>query len=192
MRDIQPFPWQTDTSTGDWFYRKTDHYKSTAQVIHLLADIVSKNGNLLLNVVQYPDGSLPPEMETFAKEMAAWIKVNGDAIFDTRPWKVYGEGPTIVAGGHFKENFPFTAQDIRFTTNGPTLYAIALGIPTKELRIKSLGKNASLAATPIAEVNLLGSDEKLNWSQEDDALVIQPAANWPAQNAVAFKITFTN
>ncbi|HEX3797715.1 MAG TPA: alpha-L-fucosidase [Verrucomicrobiae bacterium] len=190
MHDIQPYPWQTDTSTGDWFFRTNDQYKTTGQVIHLLADIVSKNGNLLLNVVQYPDGSLPPEMEVFLKEMAAWMKVNGEAIFKTRPWKIYGEGPTVVAGGNFKENYAFNANDIRFTTRGKTLYAIALGVPSDALRIKSLGLASGAADKAVTEVTLLGSREKLQWQQTPDALVIQPAHSWPAKDAVVFVIKF--
>ena len=116
MREIQPLPWQIDTSNGDWYFRDNDRYKTAAQVIRLLADIVSKNGNMLLNIVQYPDGSLPPESAELLKQLAAWMSINGEAIHGTRPWKVYGEGPTVVAGGHFKEEFPFTARDIRFTT----------------------------------------------------------------------------
>ena len=190
MTDIQPYHWQTDTSTGDWFYRTNDHYKTTGQVIHLLADIVSKNGNLLLNVVQYPDGSLPPEMEVFLKEMAAWMQVNGEAIFKTHPWKVYGEGPTVVAGGHFKENYNFTPDDVRFTARGPIVYAISLGEPTGELRIKSLALSGGVMERPVVEVRLLGSSEKLRWKQESDALVIQPAKSWPAKDAVVFAIKF--
>jgi alpha-L-fucosidase len=190
MSGIQPYPWQTDTSTGDWFYRTNDNYKTTGQVIHLLADIVSKNGNLLLNVVQYPDGSLPPNMETFLTEMAAWMKINGEAIFKTRPWKVYGEGPTVVAGGHFKENYAFNANDVRFTTRGKIVYAIALGVPTSELRIKSLASSGGATDKPITRVTLLGSKEKLHWTQEPDALVIQPATSWPTQDAVVFEIKF--
>ena len=153
MRAIQPLPWQTDTSNGDWYFRENDRYKTAAQVIRLLADIVGKNGNMLLNIVQYPDGSLPPESAKLLEELAAWMGVNGEAIHGTRPWKVYGEGPTVVAGGHFKEEFPFTAQDIRFTTKDGRLYAIVLGLPRQKVRIRSL------AGEPIAAVSLLGSHE---------------------------------
>jgi len=195
MRDINPRPWQTDTSTADWFYtdppfRKRAEPKSAAQVIRLLADIVSKNGNLLLNVVQYADGSLPPESQRLVEEMAVWMAVNSEAIHGTRPWKAYGEGPTVVAGGHFQEDFPFTAEDVRFTTKGDVLYAIALGVPTKPLRIKSLGKDAKLLDRPIAGIQLLGSQEKLDWSQQPDALVIPCPAKMPCDHAVALKITF--
>jgi alpha-L-fucosidase len=190
MKDINPLPWQTDTSIGDWFYSDGFKYKNTTEVIHILADIVSKNGNMLLNVVLYADGSLPPESRQFLDEMAAWMAVNGEAIHGTRPWKIFGEGPTVTASGHFKEDTAYTAQDIRFTTKASALYAITLGVPTKEVRIKSLGQASTLADKPVAEVTLLGSSEKLNWKQEADALVIQPAVHWPSQSAVTFAIKF--
>ena len=118
MADIQPFPWQTDASTGVWFWVPKDHYLSSTEVICGLTDIVSKNGNLLLNVTLLPDGSLAPEMETFLREMADWMKVNGEAIFGTRPWTVYGEGPTPFHRDAFSQNVKYTPQDIRFTRKG--------------------------------------------------------------------------
>jgi len=190
MKDINPLPWQTDTSMGDWFYSDGFKYKTTAEVIHMLADIVSKNGNMLLNVVLYADGSLPPEARQFLNEMAAWMAVNGEAIHGTRPWRIFGEGPTVTEAGDFKEDTAYTAQDIRFTTKADVLYAITLGVPTEEIRIKSLGRASTLVNKPVAEVTLLGSSEKLNWKQEADALVIQPAAEWPSQSAVAFVVKF--
>ncbi len=188
MTAINEYPWQTDTSNGDWFYRKGDHYKNTGVVLHLLADIVSKNGNLLLNVVLRPDGSLPPESEELVKGLTAWMPVNSEAIFGTRPWVVYGEGPTVVKGGSFKETFSFTAEDIRFTTKDSSLYAITLGIPKGPIVIKSLGSKSATGGNAISEVTLLGSKEKLDWKQQDDALVIQPAKDWPTSESVVFKI----
>jgi alpha-L-fucosidase len=126
---INPDPWQTDTSIGDWFYNRHWKYQPLSWTVHMLVDIVSKNGNLLLNVVLRPDGSLDPEVETMLHQLADWTAVNGEAIYGTRPWLVFGEGPTQVKGGAFKEDFTYTAQDIRFTTKGKTLYAIALGWP---------------------------------------------------------------
>jgi alpha-L-fucosidase len=189
MKDINPLPWQTDTSIGDWYYSDGFKYKTTAEVIHMLADIVSKNGNMLLNVVLYADGSLPPESRQFLDEMAAWMTVNGDAIHGTRPWKVFGEGPTKVTPGHFKEDTAYTAQDIRFTTKGKTLYAIVLGWPTQSLQIKSLGTAAKFLDKPIANIQLLGSDEKIQWSQTSGSLTVEPAQKQPCDYAVVFKIT---
>ena len=107
----------------------------------MLVDITSKNGNLLLNVVLRPDGTLDPEVETMLHQLADWTAVNGEAIYDTRPWLVYGKGEVKAKGGAFNENFPYTAKDIRFTTKANTLYAIALGWPDEgKIVIKSLAK----------------------------------------------------
>ena len=134
-----PHPWQTDTSIGDWFYNRHWKYQPLSWTVHMLVDIVSKNGNLLLNVVLRPDGSLDPEVETMLHQLADWTAVNGEAIYGTRPWLVYGEGAVQAKGGAFKENFNYSAKDIRFTTKGKTLYAIALGWPEDgKMVIKSL------------------------------------------------------
>jgi alpha-L-fucosidase len=190
MNGIQPLPWQTDTSMGDWFYSEGYKYKTTQDVVYMLADIVSKNGNLLLNVVQYPDGSLPPESRKFLDEMAAWMQVNGDAIYGTRPWKIYGEGPTKLEAGAFKENADYTASDIRFTTKGGALYAITLGEPKGQVRIASLGTQAGLEQRPVKSVSLVGSKESLRWKQQNDALVIDLPASLPTAIASSFKIGF--
>lgn len=190
MEGISPYPWQTCTSIGDWFYSENYQYKSTAQVVHMLTDIVSKNGNLLINVVQYPDGSLPPESLRFLKEMAAWIKVNGEAIYSTRPWKIYGEGPTSSAAGHFKEEDNYTAQDIRFTAKPDALYATTLAQPSKEIKIYSLGKNSTLIDKDIKKVTLLGYDKHVSWRQENDYLVVSLPDVLPTAYGSSVKIIF--
>ncbi len=190
MEGINLRPWQTDTSIGDWFYRDNDSYKSTGQIVHMLIDIVSKNGNLLLNVVQYPDGSLPPESQRFLKEMAAWTNVNGEAIYATKPWKIYGEGPTVAASGHFKEEDNYTARDIRFTSKGDILYATTLASPEKEIRINSLGSNNKYIDKRIKKVSLLGYSGKVNWTQESDALVVSLPATMPTPFSSSLKIEF--
>ena len=190
MNGIQPLPWQTDTSMGDWFYSEGYKYKTTQDVVYMLADIVSKNGNLLLNVVQYPDGSLPPESRKFLDEMAAWIQVNGEAIYGTRPWKTFGEGPTKLEAGAFKENADYTAADIRFTTKGGALYAITLGEPKGQVRIASLGTKAGLETRAVKSVSLVGGTAPLRWKQQDDALVIDVPASLPTAIASSFKIGF--
>ncbi|WAC49450.1 alpha-L-fucosidase [Asticcacaulis sp. SL142] len=190
LAGINPYPWQTCTSMGDWFYSEGYKYKTTADIVYMLSDIVSKNGNLLLNVVQLPDGSLPPESEAFLSEMAAWMKINGPAIHGTRPWKIFGEGPTETSGGAFKENAAYVAQDIRFTTRGKTLYAITLGEPRTDVVIKSLGKRANLAERPVRKVQALGSSAALRFQQTDEALVISLPPKLPTAHASAFQITF--
>ncbi|CAN5398096.1 alpha-L-fucosidase [soil metagenome] len=184
---IQAKPWQCDTSLGDWYYSENFPYKTTAQTLHLLLDVVSKNGSMLLNVVQYPDGSLPPEPKRVLDEMATWMRINGEAIFGTRPWRTFGEGPTAMESGHFKETFPFTAQDIRFTTRGNVLYATTLGVPRDQTLIASLSNRA--AAGRVKGVELLGLDRNLIWKQSEDALVINLRAQVPAEHAAVFRIT---
>ncbi|MDP9421320.1 MAG: alpha-L-fucosidase [Pseudomonadota bacterium] len=168
LEGINPLPWQTDTSNADWFYSDHHPYKSTKQVIGLLADIVSKNGNMLLNVTQYPDGSLPPQSEELLAGLAAWMKINAEAIHGTRPWKIYGEGPTKPKAGAFAESGDYTAQDIRFTTKSDALYAIPLGWPQGESAIQSLGRSA-LPGAVVERVDLLGGP-KLQFRREADAL----------------------
>lgn len=168
LEGINPLPWQTDTSNGDWFFNEHDQFKTASQVIGMLADIVAKNGNLLLNVVLYPDGSLPPQSEELLAGLAAWMKVNSEAIHGTRPWKTYGEGPTNTKAGSFAESGDYTAQDIRFTTKDGALYAIFLGWPQGESAIASLGSKA-LPGAVIERVDLLGGP-KLNFRRDADAL----------------------
>ena len=189
MNSIQPFAWQTDTSTGDWYYNRHDHYKSSSEIIGTLMDIVSKNGNLLLNVVLYPDGSLPPEMQNFLSEMAAWTKVNGEAVFSTRPWVIYGEGPTVTKGGAFNENVSFTAHDLRFTRKGNDIYATTLGVPTGQVVIRALASGSPLATGEPTKVTLLGTKEDPKWSRTTDGLIIQLPAALPCKSALSFKIS---
>ncbi len=188
MTDIEARPWQTDTSMGEWFWVPRDRYRSTDDVIHILTDIVSKNGNLLLNVNLFPDGSLPPQMATFLKEMADWTKINGDALFGTRPWTVYGEGSSNFKGGAFHENHKFTAQDIRFTRKGGDIYAITLGLPTGQVVIRAFAAGSPLVTGEPTSVTLLGSEGKLTWSRTANGLEITLPATLPCKSAISFKI----
>ncbi|MBV9469417.1 MAG: alpha-L-fucosidase [Abitibacteriaceae bacterium] len=196
MDGINPNPWQTDTSIGDWFYRTGQQYKSSTDVIQMLVDIVSKNGNLLINIVQTPEGDLEPDMLKTLDEIATWTAVNGEGIYGTRPWKIYGEkpasAPAVKAGAFNEGKVKYTAQDIRFTTKNGVLYAFCLGVPAEDIRIVSLAKNATLADKPVASVQLLGSDEKPEWNQGDDALVIKKPTQAPNASALAYKISFRN
>jgi alpha-L-fucosidase len=190
MSGINPLPWQTDTSNGDWYYADGYAYKSGPDVIRMLADIVSKNGNLLLNVVLYPDGSLPPESQSLLADLKTWMAVNAEAIHGTRPWGVYGEGPTETAGGAFKENAEYTAQDIRFTAKGKTLYAITLGEPSGQVTINSLGRAGAHERRAVKGVRLLGVAQPLRFQQTDAALIVELPAKLPTRHASAFKISF--
>jgi alpha-L-fucosidase len=156
LAGIRPQPWQTSTCIGNWHYDRGLYerrgYKSAKNVVQRLADIVSKNGNLLLSVPQRGDGSIDSEEEKILADLASWFAVNGEAIHGTRPWRVFGEGPTETKPGHMNEaaTAPFTSADIRFTTKGGTLYAILLDWPERETRI------GSLAQGKVERVHLLG------------------------------------
>jgi alpha-L-fucosidase len=184
LKGTSPHPWQTDTSIGDWFYNRDWKYRPVEWVIHMLVDVVSKNGNLLINVVQRPDGSLDPEVEQLLAQMADWIAINGEAIYGTRPWTTWGEGAVQIEGGHFKEDATFTADDVRFTTKDGTLYAFSLGWPAKGLTIRALGT----AAGRVSGVRLLGHDGRIEWTQDAAGLKIAVPERRPCDHAVAFAI----
>ncbi len=188
---IRKLAWQTDDAIGNksWGYAAGNTFKSAQYVITNLIDIVSKNGNLLLNIGPRPDGTITEEETATLLGTGKWLEVNGEAIYGTRPWKVYGEGPTESASGSFSDQKkPFTAQDIRFTVKGDALYAIALGVPAVDNSIKSLGIQAGNGT--IASVELVGSSEKVIWNQQAATLLIKPSKTYPSENAVVYKITF--
>jgi alpha-L-fucosidase len=193
LGDIQQHPWQTDTSVGwkSWGYIHDEDYKTAADLLPELIDIVSKNGCLLLNVGPQPDGTIPGAAESTLLEMGRWLGTNGEAIYGTRPWKVYGEGPAQFKGGAFgeKKGQTFTPEDLRFTARGDALYVIALGWPSRELRVKSLGMKAGLLTGRIARVSLLGSDAELAWNRGEEALTVKTPGEKPGAIAYVFKIT---
>jgi alpha-L-fucosidase len=140
-------------------------------VITRLCDIVSKNGNLLLSVPVRGDGTIDADEQRVLEDLAGWMKVNGEAIFATRPWRVFGEGPTQVQAGMFGEQKaqPFTGRDVRFTTHQGTLYAIVLGKPEPTLTIKSL---AATAPGHIDRVELLGGGGPLKFERDSRGLTV--------------------
>ena len=193
LSDIRPLYWQTDTSISNksWGYIEHDTFKSPQFVVHQLVDIVSKNGNLLLNVGPRADGTIPEEVQKVLLDVGAWLKVNGDAIYGTRPWRIYGEGPTKVTSGafHDTDTADYKAEDFRFTTKGNQLYAIELAWPsTGETVIHSL--SSTIGSQKISSVTLLGSDAKLEFHQHPDGLHIKLPAQAPGKFAYAFRMTF--
>ncbi len=178
--------WQTDTSIGlkSWGYIEGEEFRAPDSLIDDLIDIVSKNGVLLLNIGPRPDGTIPEQAQKILLEMGDWLKVSGEAIYGTRPWKVFGEGPTQVLTGGFtdRKQKPFTGQDIRFTSKGSTVYAIALDWPEKQLVVKSF------TAKPRS-VDLLGYSGKLTWKQTPGGLVVDLPAKNPGKFAYAFRIS---
>lgn len=192
---IEPLPWQTCTCIGDWHYNRgvfdNHHYKSAASVIHRLADIVSKNGNLLLSIPVRGNGAIDADERKFLDEMAAWMGRNGEAIYGTRPWRSFGEGPTRVAGGMFSEGQAqsFTAEDFRFTCKDGALYAIALGWPKSGvLRIATLAQESALAPGGIERVEVLGSTDSLPFTRNRKGLEVRLPEGLAGAPAVALKI----
>jgi alpha-L-fucosidase len=193
LGDIRPLPWQTDTSVSNksWGYINDDTFKSPEFIVHQLIDIVSKNGNLLLNIGPRSDGTIPDEVQRVLLEVGAWLNVNGEAVYGTRPWRVYGEGPTKVAAGSFHdtETTNYKPEDFRFTTKGDVLYAIGLAWPSNgEAAIHSLALTAG--SSRVRSVTLLGNDSELKFDQRVDGLHLQLPAQAPAKYAYALRVTF--
>lgn len=197
---IDPLPWQTCTCIGDWHYNvslfENDGYKDARTIVHTLIDIVSKNGSLLLSVPLQGDGTPDDRAIEIVEGIADWMQVNQEAIHGSRPWKVIGEGPQLanlkpLQGPEFNEGHgtPFTSSDVRFASKGDVLYAFVLGAPKAAMTIKSLGAAAGFLDGGIGSITLLGSGEKLTWSQSGDALTIDVPRSVPNEIALVLKIT---
>ena len=184
--------WLTDTSPGAWFYRPNAKFTTSNELVDILVDIVSKNGLMLLNVPPNPDASIPQEMKELLKDMGGWLAVNGDAIYGTRPWTVFGEGPTrLPAGGHKveKHKISYTNEDIRFTKKSDKeFFAIVMDTPSEEIIIKTLSTDIGVLNSKIESVELLGSKEKLQWTRDARGLVIKAPKKLSSKFAHSFKI----
>ena len=198
---IQELPWQTCTCIGEWHYNKhvyyDDRYKSSADVISMLVDVVSKNGNLLLSVPLRGDGTPDPTEIKIVKQIGAWMQINSESIYDTRPWVIYGEGPTaeaanpINAQGFNEGRQKYSAKDIRFNRKGDkVLYVTLLGVPTEDITVKALGSRTAQNSRKIRNITMLGSAEKVAWAQAQDGLTITCPAAVPASEAVVYKVEF--
>jgi alpha-L-fucosidase len=199
---ILPLPWQTDTCIGSWHYkleRLEKHlYVPAATIIPMLADIVSKNGNLMLSVPLNRDGVPDSDEIKIVTEIGAWLKVNGEAIYATRPWKTFGEGPSTTAevgarGGRpiAAASKPYTPEDIRFTQSkdGKTIYAIVLAIPADgKITIKSLASNSPNWTGEISSVRQLGVSGDLKFTRDENGLHVTLPEKMPGQFAFALKI----
>jgi len=194
---IRPDPWQTDTCIGDWHYSRAyaegNRYTKVSTIVSMLTDIVSKNGNLMLNIPLRGDGS-PDEHELeFLAGLTAWMDVNSEGIYATRPWKIYGEGPSTTAPpvrGYGRTPAAYTSQDIRFTTKAGTLYAFVGAWPeSRSATIKTLANNSpQVAGRKITDVSLLGYDGKPDWTQTTDGLTVKLPEKAPGEHAVTLRI----
>lgn len=198
-QEILPQPWQTDTCIGDWHYRRSvyeqDHYKKSGDVIRMLIDIVSKNGNLMLNIPVRGEGTIDDTEVHVLEDLATWMDLNSEAIYATRPWKIYGEGPSTQKAaekGQFdgqKDVAPFTAKDIRFTTSkdGKTLYALVLGWPDDgKVVIKALATGSAHYPGELGTVKLLGTKGKVSAERTADGLAVSfPPNAKPAPGQLA-------
>jgi alpha-L-fucosidase len=190
LSGINPHFWQTDTSISknSWGYVSDQDYKTAESIVGDLVDIVSKNGTLLLNIGPKADGTIPEPEQEILLEIGRWLAVNGEAIYDTRPWKVFGEGPTQVFEGGFTDTkrAAYTGQDFRFTKKDAVLYAIALTWPGEQATITSLNSTES----QVNQVQMLGVDGFLSFTQDQAGLKVRLPAQKPCHYAYVFKITF--
>jgi len=188
--------WQTDTSVSwrDWSYMQNDSFKTSDFVIRDFVDIVSKNGVLLLDVGPRADGTIPPEPRGILQSVGRWLKVNGEAIYGTRPSRElgFGEGPHNSGHGSFSDtDVDYNSHDFRFTRKAGALYAIALEWPTVEnhFLIRSLSSNRAISSGGISNVEMLGCHERLQWRPTTQGLWIQCPRKRPCEAAYAFKIS---
>ena len=185
--------WEEGRAIGTSFgYNRNEalaDYQTAGSLICLLVNLVSKGGNLCLDVGPTADGRIPVIMQQRLADLGNWLKINGEAIYGTHPWQVPGEGPTPPPKGRYDDRTQvFQPSDIRFTAKADTIYASCLAVPTAEVRIVSLRKSAGRLSKPIGRVKLLGSDESLQWSQQSEPLVIKCPRRMPTPYAACFKI----
>ena len=201
--EIMKYPWQSETCIGGWHYLRYLYekpgeyggYLNPRDVIHWLIDTVSKNGTFILNVPGRPDGTIDSKEIAVLDGITAWMQANGEAIYETRPWKVYGEGPNSIKAGSFQGESvsKLGEKDIRFTRNksGNVIYMLVLGWPTESFTVQSLGLSAATRPGRVAKLELLRTDQTVSWKQQTDALRVDlPKLYKPAVDyAAVLKVT---
>jgi len=200
---IMQYPWQSETCIGGWHYDRALYdkpgeygaYLPPRDVIHWMIDTVSKNGTFILNIPGKPDGTIDSKEIAVLDGVTSWMEVNGEAIYETRPWKISGEGPNSVKAGSFQGQSVsiLGEKDIRFTRNkaNNVVYAVVLGLPTAPVVVKAMGSAAATQPGRIARVEVLGTNERVRWKQHGDGLHLELPKNYrpKADYAVAFKVS---
>ena len=180
---IMPEPWHTDTCIGNWFYDVHHPYKSPEQIVEMLADIISKNGVMLLNILQRPDGTIDEDAEFILDRLADWFRINSEAVYGTRPWKVFGEGETRVKiEGFTEEKTDWTLSDVRFVQKDGAVFAFLLGAKGGETAALR-----SFAEEEVRSVELLGAGP-LEFRKEFGVLLVKLPERLPGICANTLKI----
>ena len=182
---INPKPWQTDTCIGNWFYDAKQEFKKPEHIIEMLVDIISKNGTMLLNILQRPDGSIDDETVYILEELAKWFEICGEGVYGTRPWRQYGEGDTnVLIEGFKEEKTNWNSSDYRFVAKGDKLYAFILKPADNRIAvIKSLEESDK-----VKSVKLLGG-EALPHTQSYGVLTVKLPADMPTKYTNCLEIS---
>jgi alpha-L-fucosidase len=200
---IMPYVWQSETCIGEWHYNRAlfekpgefGGYLPPRDAIHWMIDAVSKNATFILNIPGRPDGTIDAKEIAILDKITDWMQVNGEAIYATRPWKIYGEGPSMVKSGSFQGDSisKVGAKDVRFTRNkaNSVIYAITLGWPAGEFVVQALGTASATNPGKIEHVQLLGTDAEVKWNQANDGLHVELPAQYqpPTDFAAALKVS---
>lgn len=193
LTDKASFEWQTDDvmDWNSWGYVSKPDYKAPGRIIHQLIDVVSKNGNMLLDVGPRADGTIPDEVKSRLRTIGAWMRINGEAIYESRPAERFGEGPTRIKAGSYVADHvhDFTAEDIRFTTRGRAFYVLVMGAPGSQVKVVSLKRDTPLPGGPLTKAQMLGGTGVLKWEWTPDGLTIHMPETRPSDDAVAIKLT---
>jgi alpha-L-fucosidase len=190
--ELTDFPWLTDDTIGTygWCYTHDMELKPFSRVLHNFIDIISKNGCLLLNISPRADGTIPEDQRDLLLQLGSWLRVNGEAVYNTRPWEIYGEGPTrLEKSGRFSSEVDYTAQDIRFTRSKDRkhFFIHLLGWPGNSVKIKSLSSEAKNLGV-IRRISLLSTGELLSFKRDVSGLIIELPSNPPISEAYVLKL----